>query len=136
MAIHLTSVGTTALLAHEEFDKKYRAEHGELPFWKRHKWITSSWKTRADGATEIHGPIGECPVTQEELNSYAEQRDTYIAEQILYKHGWIEFVRHCESADLIQKHTPCEAESGQCHMDCKFFGRCDELWASLKESHC
>ena len=125
--IILNSVGSTVLKAHEEFDRQYRQEHGELPFWKRHKWVTSRWKTRADGAIEIHDPIGECPVTQEELDNYAVQRDIYIAEQILYKHGWIEFVRHCESAglaDLIQKHTPCEADDGQCHMDCYMRGEC------------
>ena len=125
--IILNSVGSTVLKAHEEFDRQYRQEHGELPFWKRHKWATSGWKTRADGAIEIHDPVGECPVTQEELDSYTEQRDTYIAEQILYKHGWIEFVRHCESAglaDLIQKHTPCEADDGQCHMDCYLRREC------------
>ena len=125
--IILNSVGATALHAHEEFDRQYRQKHGELPFWKRHKWITSGWRDMENGAIQVGDPIGECPVTQEELDSYAEQRDTYIAEQILYKHGWIEFVRHCESAgltDLMQKHTPCEADDKQCHMDCYMRGEC------------
>lgn len=125
--IVIGSVGSTALKAHEEFDRQYRQEHGELPFWKRHKWITSGWRDAENGALRIDEPIGECPVTDEELNSYAEQRDIYIAEAILRKHGWVEFVRHCEYhgiEDLIEKHTPCEADDGQCHMDCYLRREC------------
>lgn len=125
--IILTSVGSTALRAHEEFDRLYKQEHGELPFWKRHKWMTSGWRDMENGAIQIEAPIGECPVTEEELHEYMRMRDEYIAEAVLQKHGWNEFTKYCAQAmieDLIQKHTPCEADDGQCHMDCYLRGEC------------
>lgn len=117
VSIVVGKVGAVQLKAHEEFDRKYKQEHGYLPFWKRHKWITSGWKKLGNGVTEI----GECPVTQEEINDYVRQRNEYIAEEILHKCGWVEFVRHCEYQgieDLISKHAPCEADDRQCHIDC------------------
>lgn len=120
--IVIGSVGSTALKAHEEFDRLYKQEHGELPFWKRHKWMTSGWRD-----AEIGDPIGKCPVTEEELHEYMRMRDEYIAEAVLQKHGWNEFAKYCAKAmieDFMGKHTPCEADDGQCHMDCYLRGEC------------
>ena len=114
--IVIGSVGSTALKAHEEFDRQYKQEHGELPFWKRHKWMTSGWRDMENG-----NPIGKCPVTEEELHEYMRMRDEYIAEAVLRKHGWNEFAKYCAKAmieDFMGKHTPCEADDGQCHMEC------------------
>lgn len=112
--IVIGSVGSTALKAHEEFDQLYKQEHGELPFWKRHNWITS-------------GLNGKCSVTEEEMQEYMRMRDEYIAEAILREHGWNEFAKYCAKAmieDFMGKHTPCEADDGQCHMDCYLRGEC------------
>lgn len=120
-------VGSVQLAAHEEFDRNWKKEHGELPHWKRHKWITSGWKDLGDGRTHLGEPLGPCPVTEKEMDDYARQRDAYIAEQILQKCGWVEFVRHCEYhgiEDLINRHAPCEADDKQCHMDCPLLGEC------------
>ena len=122
--IVIGSVGNTALKAHEEFDRLYKQEHGELPFWKRHKWMTSGWR---NGAIQIEAPIGKCPVTEEEMHEYMRMRDEYIAEAVLRKHGWNEFAKYCAKAmieDFMGKHTPCEADDGQCHMDCYLRGEC------------
>lgn len=68
----------------------------------------------------------ECP-SQEEIDEYIRKRDEYVAEQVLKKCGWYEFVKRCKLdniEDFIAEHVPCEAEEGQCAIDCPRFMEC------------
>lgn len=68
-------------------------------------------------------PEYEMP-TDEEIDTYIRAREEYIATEVLWKCGWAEFVKRCESVGIeyyINEHTPCEGPDAQCNMFCRDF---------------
>jgi hypothetical protein len=70
-------------------------------------------------------PEYEMP-SQEEIDTYIRAREEYVATEVLWKCGWIEFVKRCELVgieDYVNEHTPCEGPDGQCNMFCFRYGK-------------
>lgn len=139
----LNSVGSTILRAEEKFLHEVAPQMGlENPYKRKHKVLASMFKEVNKGqyrrVPDEELDWSDYP-TEEECDFWDKEQNHYVAEQVLLKHGWdalrkFALDRHVE--EVLESLLPCETESGQCHMDCKFFGRCDELWDSLKESQC
>lgn len=115
----LNSVGSTILRAEERWVREIAPAMGlENPFKRKHKVLASMELDWSDYPTEA-----ECEYWKREQNHY-------VAEQVLLKHGWVALQKFAESRhveEVLKILLPCEAESGQCHMDCKFFGKCEEI---------
>lgn len=111
-------------LQREAHKKKFNMREGEHTFGGTTVKCTLLEPTGA----EVEEP------SREEIDQYIIARDTYAAEQVLYKCGWADFVRVCSfpgiakeaCEELKNRHTPCEGPDGQCHMDCPQFGGCYE----------
>lgn len=135
----LNSVGSTILRAEEKFAREIAPMMGlENPFKRKHKVLASMFTDQYKRALDEELDWSDYP-TEEECEHWERERSYYVAEQVLLCHGWIElqkFAEHRHIEEVLESLLPCEAESGQCHIDCKYFGRCEELWASLKESQC
>lgn len=139
----LNSVGSTILRAEEKFMREVAPAMGlENPFKRKHRVLASMFKEVNIGqykrVPDEELDWSDYP-TEAECDHWEREQNHYVAEQVLLKHGWAELQKFAENRhveEVLQSLLPCEAESGQCHMDCKFFGRCNELWGSLKESQC
>ena len=71
-------------------------------------------------------PEYEMP-SQEEIDEYIRAREEYIADAVLKHCGWNEFIKRCKLScieDYIKERIPCEAEEGQCAIDCPRFMEC------------
>lgn len=119
----LNSVGSTILRAEEKFAREVAPMMGlENPFKRKHRVLASMFTGQPN--EELDYP------TEAECDHWEKEQNHYVAEQVLLKHGWVELQRFAKNRhveEVLQSLLPCEAESGQCHMDCKFFGRCENL---------
>ena len=99
-----------------------------------------------DGTIEMEGKtirvvkVGKCEdpqlqVSDEERRKWRYWENTYIANELLKECGWGVF-QHFVSMNpegLYDFHVPCEGADGQCHMDCPFINKCDEMLDMLSE---
>lgn len=139
----LNSVGSTILRAEEMWVRQVAPTMGlENPYKRKHKVLANMFKEVNKGqyrrVPDEELDWSDFP-TEEECAHWDREQNHYVAEQVLFRHGWVElqkFAEHRHVEEVLRSLLPCEAESGQCHIDCKFFGRCEELWDSLKESQC
>lgn len=122
----LNSVGGTILRAEEMWERQIAPTMGlENPFKRKHKVLASMFKEVNNEELDW----SDYP-TEEECARWEREKNHYVAEQVLLRHGWMELQKFAESRhveEVLKSLLPCEAESGQCHMDCKFFGRCENL---------
>ena len=60
--------------------------------------------------------------SEEEIEQFRNTENKWVAEQILYKFGWNDFVKFCTNGclgeEFIDKHTPCESQDRQCNLLC------------------
>lgn len=139
----LNSVGSTILRAEEMWVRQVAPTMGlENPYKRKHKVLANMFKevskSRYKRVPDEKLDWSDFP-TEEECAHWDREQNHYVAGQVLLKHGWVELQKFAESRhveEVLTSLLPCEAESGQCHIDCKYFGRCGELWDSLKESQC
>ena len=119
----VNSVGSTILRAEEMWERQVAPARGlENPFKRKHKVLTSM--VSGEKLDWSNYP------TEVECEHWKRERNYYVAEQVLFCHGWRELQKFAESRhveEVLKNLLPCEAESGQCHMDCKFFGKCEEI---------
>lgn len=130
--IIVNKAGVVAMEASERFKYEIAPELGLRDVFKLKRDYMSSKLRFEEKEFEVFGKtitgIGyeevetdlECP-SKEEIDEYIRKRDEYIAEQILKKCGWTEFVKRCKLdniEDFIVKHFPCEGPDGQCNMFC------------------
>lgn len=134
-------VGVTAMQANEEFERTIYKELGLRPVFKmKHDYwdaTTKYTKEIINGHEVTHiehvpAPEGmELPSSQE-VDEFIAARSKYVAEQLLYKHGWDAFYNYCMAdyrekegvRELLKHHTPCEGPDKQCQMDCYLIGEC------------
>ena len=119
----VNSVGSTILRAEEMWERQIAPARGlENPFKRKHKVLASL-------VSGVKLDWSDYP-TEAECEHWKRKRNHYVAEQVLLKHGWKELQKFAKSRhveEVLKNLLPCEAESGQCHMDCKFFGKCEEI---------
>ena len=104
-------------LRREYMNSKLRFEEKEFEVFGK--------KIKGVSCEEVETDL-ECP-SEDEISQYIQEREKYIAEQILKKCGWMEFEKYCKGHqldNLIHKHTACEGPDGQCVMWCPRFGKC------------
>lgn len=118
--IIVNKVGSVAMDASSRFKYEIAPELGlRNVFQLKRKYMNSKFRFEEKEYKEVETDL-ECP-SREEIDEYIRKRDEYIAEQILKKCGWVEFVKRCKLdsiEDFIAEHEPCEGPDGQCNMFC------------------
>ena len=136
----ITAVGAFIMEMHEKFRNSYYRNFGLRPIDR----IMAEWRDKRyiwqEQVRDIHGKqiagmtwyvlsdeemkqfnLPEYPTT-EEIEQFRDAESKWIAEQVLYKFGWNEFVKFCTMQllgdDFINKYTPCECQDKQCNLLC------------------
>lgn len=115
----VSSVGATVLRAEEEFRRCIAPEMKlEDPYARKRKILAEKNINWSDYPTE------------KEYSLWNKEKSYYIAKQVLLEHGWVElkkFAKKQQIEEILDNLLPCNTKSGQCHMDCKYFGKCEEI---------
>jgi hypothetical protein len=111
-----------------EWDE-YTKEHGlKNPYKKRNNvLIANSDKMRVTSTGVIYENDVEAQLPpKEECENWNKMEYEFVARGFLKEAGYDGFLRQVEFARgaidyLIDEICPCEADDGQCHMDCRYY---------------
>lgn len=133
MAFVVGTSGVIAMNANEYFDLHIADKLGLRPVFRmKRKWYEAHRKITHtnDDCVIIEHVEPEIEVeypSKEEVDNYIRKREEYVADAILKHCGWDEFIKRCKLCrieDYIKERVPCEAEEGQCVIDCPRFMEC------------
>ena len=143
-------VGAFTIDMHAKFRDSYYRNFGLRPIdrimeqWRQKRYIFQE-KVNDIGGKQIAGMtlhvlsdeemeqfnLPEYP-SETEIEQFRDVENKWVAEQILYKFGWNEFVKFCTNGRLgeefIDKHTPCESQDRQCNLLCPKAKECHPQW--------
>lgn len=125
----ISEVGAAIITYNMDFDDWCKKNDIRNPFnvsyalgAKRIYEVKNGWYIRE--ATEEEEALEP---SQEEKDAFIEAREIYIAARLFYDFGYDEFAARVKMNHLDwlledKNFTPCLDISGQCRMDCPFFG--------------
>lgn len=131
--IAIEAPGVMAMNASEHFDLYIADKLGLRPVFRmKRDWYKGHKKyiNNPDGSVTIKHVEPEVELeypSKEEVDNYIRKREEYVADAVLKHCGWDEFIKRCKLCcieDYIEQRVPCEAEEGQCAIDCPRFIEC------------